>query len=507
MSAVEPTYDRMKVSFNRLQTQGVIYGLTYPALFALMFAVGVGSISVMRDGILGVITSSPIWAPVVFLGVVKRRGVPLIVILFRNIIYLFRKTAGNTVYQFTPEDEIEVEVMAKNVDPALLPVRSFNIPGRNGRLDFYQLREGAVIVHDTIRKTATVAALVATDPFLGRSPQDQDAMVSEWSQVIGSWTMRPSIKYFSVLEQVRPGTTAASQAHWLENAVEQESEAARDYAASLVAVEAAVVLHRTMLTITLDLKVLGKEIKANGGGVKGLLAVARQEIAATTDTLIRASFTKVAWLTAREYAAWGRGLLDPEYSATIDSRSVTEQAGVDPSAAGVMAIDSSRDAVATDSGFHRTYWIHQWPRMETYPGFLEHVFFAELPNGEPVRHTFNLVSRPVGVDKALKRIDDEKKAWRANEKLRMKTGREVSEADKADWQNLLAQEQALVAGHGEVQFSAFLTVTGRTPQELEASCSAMRAAMSRSQLEAQVLYTQQAEAVLMSAYPTGLGMR
>lgn len=134
--------------------------------------------------------------------------------------------------------------------------------------------------------------------------------------------------------------------------------------------------------------------------------------------------------------------------------------------------------------------------------------FARQPDTkEAVTHILSLVLTPVPVSKALRRIRDEKKVWRGNEQLRAKRGADGSAADAADWVALEKQEEEIVAGHGEFRYGAYLTVTAPDEERLDQSVAGMRNALARAGMEAQVLYCQQAEALMVNALPIGLGMK
>ena len=134
--------------------------------------------------------------------------------------------------------------------------------------------------------------------------------------------------------------------------------------------------------------------------------------------------------------------------------------------------------------------------------------FARHPgSGDAVTHILSLVLTPVPVSKALKRIRDEKKVWRGNERLRAKRSADGSAADAADWDALEKQEQEIVNGHGKFRYGAYLTVSERTEERLDHAVAGMRNALSRAGMEPQILYCQQAEALLVNALPLGLGMK
>jgi hypothetical protein len=69
------------------------------------------------------------------------------------------------------------------------------------------------------------------------------------------------------------------------------------------------------------------------------------------------------------------------------------------------------------------------------------------------------------------------------------------------------QEQEIVAGHGEFRYGAYLTVTAPDEERLDQALAGMRNALSRAGMEAQILYCQQAEALIVNALPVRLGMK
>ncbi|TFB67758.1 hypothetical protein E3O06_17160 [Cryobacterium glaciale] len=134
--------------------------------------------------------------------------------------------------------------------------------------------------------------------------------------------------------------------------------------------------------------------------------------------------------------------------------------------------------------------------------------FARHPNsGEAVTHIFSLVLTPVKTRSALKRIDDEKRTWRTNQRVKAKRNQQDSAADNADWDALIDQEQSIVAGEGEYRYGAYLTVSATSEERLNSSLAGMRNALTRAGMEPQILYCQQAEALMVSALPLGQGMK
>lgn len=496
------------ITYGRLPTQGVVYGISAHGLAALFIAVMVCIGLIVRDGVLAGVASLPITGPLAALGLVTSSGEPLITHALRESGGLVRQMTGATRFRHRPE-----QVRSKPV-----PSLALDIPGRDGRLFLYETGTGAVVVWDARAQTATICCMVAT-PGLGlpqaESPStvtaaEREALIYEWARVLGSFTQKSYIKRVVQIEHTRPSSVAAERLHFESQTqhLPPGTPLAQSYREALEHAESGAVLHATMLSITFTMSGEAKSMsKGAGGGKAGMLRLAELEMGAVADALSQAGFQRVVWMSPREWGAWGRSLIDPAAQHLIDSRIGTVHAGVTPEAAVPMLIDDRRSFVETDSAWHRTYWIYQWPRYETYPGFMSSLVLATQQSRTPVRHTIALVGTPTPVGQAMKQIDKDKRTWITNHQLRAKTGRPASEADTADWRAIQQHEANLVAGQGELRLSAYLTVTALDRDGLETEAAAMLNACARAGLEPRLVPWQQAEALLTVAYPCGLGMK
>ena len=78
---------------------------------------------------------------------------------------------------------------------------------------------------------------------------------------------------------------------------------------------------------------------------------------------------------------------------------------------------------------------------------------------------------------------------------------------RGHWHALEQRESEIVAGHGVFRYGGYLTVTGRNEEDLEQAVAGMRNALSTAAMEAQILYNQQAEALMVNALPIGRGLK
>lgn len=491
------------VKFARLPSQGVVNGIDGPGSVALGIAVAIGAIAVMGEGIVGLLSSLPIAVPLAVLGTVRRHGQSLVTHLLREVGGIMRKSMGATTYRARPEKK------------KITPESSMDLPGREGRLHLYETDEGAVVIWDAKQATATVCCVVATnglgaptvDAPSTLSEDDREGLIFEWSKVLGSFTQKEHITRVSLLEQARPGTVAAERRYFEERSMGLVGGIAASYREALDLADQAVTKHTSVLTLTFKLSGEAKAlVKGEKSEKAGMLKLAELEISTTTDALYNAGFTRNVWMNAREWGAWGRSLIDPASQEGVDTRIGTTWEGVDPQSAAPMLIKEHRTLVETDSGWHRTYWIQEWPRYETFPGFMSRLIFAKQQSKKPVRQTFMLVGEPVQIGQAMKKIDEQKRTWITNSNMRAKTGKPTTAADDADWLALVQQEADLVAGQGELRFSAYLTVTSMSPDVLEQEAASIRNACSATGLEPRSMPWQQAEALMNVAFPCGMGM-
>lgn len=479
--------------------QGVVMGMDGWQL-AFMAAAGVIIlIGVNRFGPLGLLYTAPLYLALGATAVTTIKGISAPRMAGLWVMKQLRHAAGATEHRYRPE---QTRIAG-----------TLNLPGTRASVQLWE-SDGVACVYHPHDRTVSVTAELEVQGFLMHDVPERFDLAQQFSQVLASFTQRPGIKRVTLQERTLPTTIRPAREHFetvqLRRRLDATSPASRNYRAVMDGAERFAVAHRNYLTFTLDLISQGAQVKNLGGGKEAVIALARIEAGNLSDALQAAHVKVRRWLSPRDIAALARVTVDPESAAQIQNRD-PEQAGVDPVAIGPMYLEEPKGrngVVVTDSAVHTTLWVHEWPRSDAPIGFVHPLVFARHPGtGEAVTHVLSVVLTPVPVSRALKRIRDEKKVWRGNEALRAKRGTDGSEADAADWVALVKQEQEIVAGHGEFRYGAYLTITAPDDEQLEQATAGMRNALSRAGMEAQVLYCQQAEALLVNALPLGLGMR
>ena len=487
------------VRLPRRSRQGVVMGMDPWQIACLTVAAIVVLIAVNRFGPPGLLYAAPIYLPVGVFAFVTVHGdsAPHQVGLW--LMKQLRHASGATKQVYRPE---RTQLAG-----------TLNLPGIRASIQLWEV-DGVACVYNPHDRSVSVTAEVEVQGFLMKDTAERYDLAQQWSPVLASFTQRPGIKRVVLQERTLPTTIRAAREHYesvtLRRGLDPNSALGRNYNEVMDKSEPFAVSHRNYLTFTLDLIALGPQLKSLGGGKDAVKALAYLEARNLADALNAARMSVRRWLNARDVAALTRVGFDPDFAPNVQNRD-SAHAGVDQVAIGPMYMEEPRGKngiVYTDSGVHTTMWIHEWPRSDTAVGFVEPIVFARMPStGEAITHILSIVLTPVSVKKAMRRIEDDKKIWRGNERLRAKRGVDGSAADAADWDALERQEEEIVAGHGEFRYGAYLTVTAPDEEKLDQAIAGMRNALARAGMEPQILYCQQAEALMVSVLPIGLGMK
>lgn len=477
--------------------QGIVLGLDAWQVVTLLIGGGLMLAFTSPLGPSGLLLGAPLYLPFGIIAFLRRHGMSMPRWIVVRTMKRVRTKAGATSQTFRPEQ--------------VRRAGTLNLPGKLATVQIWDV-DGLGTMYDASGRTVTITAELEVPGFLMKDFHERYDLAERWSAVLASFTKRPGIKRVALQERTTPITIRAARETFERVTAEGQSvpQAEENYRAVMDRSEGYTVAHRNYLTLTLDLLALSAQIKALGGNKEAIQTLAAVEAGNVTDALKNAEVVVRRWLSPRDLAALARAAFDPEFVAYIENRS-DEHRGVDLSGIGPMYLEEPKDddsVVRTDSGVHTTMWIHEWPRSAAPIGFVNDLVFARHPvTGQAVSHILTIVLTPVQVGKALRRIEKEKKTWRANERMRAQRGSDGSAIDAADYQALQRQEEELLTGHGEFTYGAYLTVSAREKEELEQALAGATNAMSRVGMEGQILYCQQAEALMVSALPIGQGLR
>lgn len=486
------------VRMPRRSDQGIWLGYGWWNLGSVFIGVLILVLATIRASIPGFAFSAPLWVPFVVIGLWPSRALetPLRVVLW--VALQSRAAVGATRTRYRPERSMVNGTV--------------NLPGRLANVQTFET-EGTAVIYNPLAKTISITAQLQVEGFMMLGGAERSDRVAGWGRVLSSFTQRDGVERVTLQERtgatsIEPNRIAYSEALARNNS-DGSSRAEQVYAGALEHAANVAVGHRNYLTITLSAVKLQARIRELGGGRQGMEAIARMEVANVTAMLRIANIEVRRWLNVRQWAALVRTAFDPDYLSVVESRQGDEE-GVSLAAIGPMALDEpprETGLVRTDSGWHTTAWIHEWPRSDVSAGFVEPIIYARHPTThQAIGHIFTIVLTPVPVQEAVKEIQKEKNSWDGNQRTKAKHGRHRTAADDDDYLVLQQREESLLRGDGMFKFGAYITVSATSKSDLNEAWAGMRNALAMSGMEPQVLHCQQAEALLVNAVPIGQGM-
>ncbi|MEU9481177.1 SCO6880 family protein [Streptomyces sp. NPDC048191] len=472
------------VKFPHRSRRGVLLCLSAPQLIVVatcgLLLLGV----LLTSGVTGALKLLPLWAVALGAVFIRHRGRALADWAPIAIQYTLRRLRGQLVWLTRPSPRPQREGL-------------LHLPGTAASLRVVTSPDGRLgAVHDPHQATLTAVVKVSSRAFALLDPGAQASNVSGWGRTLAALARTGHIARVQVLERTVPDSGDALNRYWHEHGNAQTTLAGPVYSDLLAAAGPAAAPHEAYVALALDLKAARRLINQAGGGLTGAFAVLAQ-LASTFDQAARTSgLTPGGWLPAREIAAVIRTAYDPKASAALDQWSDSGRPQADPAAAGPVVLVEKADRIQTDSAHHATFWIENWPRIETNPGFLHQLLFTT-----GVRRTLSLTYEPKGLDAALKDVQRKKATVIADAAERARKGQVDSEEDSVEYADIKRRERQLIAGHADVALTGLLTVSADTDEELNAACAAIETAAVAALVDLRLLTWQQAEAFTNAALP------
>jgi hypothetical protein len=350
---------------------------------------------------------------------------------------------------------------------------------------------GAAMIHDPHRHTLAVVLSVSHPAFVLLDDTDRALRVNRWGRVLAQLAQSGTCAAVQVLEATIPDPAQGQVEWWVGHGRQRGEFADVQYRALLDQIRLDSSTHRTTVSLSLDLRAAARVIKAAGRGIPAAAEVLRGDMASFADALRQAGLRTGNWLAEADLAATVRGAFDP--AVRVDPR-------FDPAAnlahAGPVAISESWDRLRHDSAFSVVLWISEWPRIAVPPDFLHPLVFAP-----GVRRTLSVLARPLPTDAALRQIRRDKTEAVADSAQKARVGQLADLSDTQEYEDLLARERSVIAGHTDVEFTGFITVTSPTLPGLEAAQATITRAAAQATCEVRPLYGRQLQSFIMGALP------
>jgi hypothetical protein len=273
----------------------------------------------------------------------------------------------------------------------------------------------------------------------------------------------------------------------------------------LISAAGSAMSHDLLLTLVVDTAKARRRIRESGGGLVGIERVLRLEVEAMTTALGTHNVRVEEWLPEAGILDVVRGAFDP--AAVPDAVSAPDhQNDGDPKVqsrpAGPMAVEEHWAYLRTDTGFHQTFWIAEWPRQKVFPGFLHPLIYV----GD-FRHTVTEVIRAVPTTEALRDIRSAQEAHETRRRINTRFDRPLTREQRAEEEEVAQREEEIVAGHGDVRPAAYVTITAATLEDLARHRQELESAAAGAFVELRLLAGQQWAAFVAGALPFGRGLR
>lgn len=480
MSSTNTPFELQTIQFSRLTRRGILLGLSLSQLIVLACALLIVVVALYTSGGAGLAWSSPAWltlAAIAWVPVSGRKLIEWAPIITR---WLLRTRAKQTRYR------------RRMIRPR--PAGTLALPGDMAALrEWHDPETGAAMIHDPHAQTLTVVLRVQHPAFVLLDPAEQQRRVTGWGRVLAAACRSGRIARIQVMERTLPDSGSGLAEWWRQHGTDDGSWAATTYRELIERAGPAGERHATTISLALDMRAATLQIRSAGGGMGGAAAVLRQEMQSLQTALRSAELAFAGWLTPGDVALILRTAYDPAAGPALERHGAL---GRDLATAGPVAVNEAWDRLRSDSAHHAVLWISEWPRAQTFPGFL-----APLVLTGGVLRSLSLHYLPVRADQAARDLRKKKTEMIADAAQRRKIGQVEDTQASAEFQDVLQQESELTAGHGILRVIGLVSVSAPTPGELDAAVAQIEQAAIQSSCETRRLVGQQAQAFTAAALP------
>lgn len=465
------------VRFGRRQSRGVLLGFTGPRLLAMSVAVAVLVLAMFTLGAIGLAVTSPVCIGLLALAFVRWNGFPVADSIPVAAHWGARQAAGQVQYR------------AQVTTPR--PAGTLALPGDAAALRFHvHDASGAVMVHDPHRRTLSAVLRVSHPAYVLLSADDQARRVAAWSRVLASLAATGSCAGVQILETTVPDPGNGVLDWYSNNGVHDGSWAAQQYQELVQTAAPRSYVHRTLITLSLDMRKATRQIREVGRGIGAAAEVLRGDMATCMSSLRAADLNVHTWLGAEELAHVIRQAYDPN----VDQSPFATHLQL----AGPVALDEHWDYLRHDSAYSAVLWISEWPRIDVAPHFLHSLVFLQ-----DVRKSISIVAKPLSTGDALRSIRKEKVEYLTDAQQNARIGKISDFSAEQEYADVLARERALVSGHADLRFSGFISVTAHSRDTLNAATASAERAATQCGCETRLLYGQQAQGFTVATLPLG----
>jgi hypothetical protein len=355
------------------------------------------------------------------------------------------------------------------------------------------------VIKDRRGRTYTAALAVKVTSFGLLDRAEQESRQAGWGTVLASLAREGSpVSRIQWLERTVPadgeeiGRYVANA--WNPSEVPLEALPMQSYLELASNAPAVTRDHELFVCLQIDSRRGWRQIKRaageNGPDV-GACAVLLRELEALGERLHIADVKVVGALRPGVLASAIRVSFDPWSRPGLARLQAADPGrdGIDEGAAWPVATETGWRSYATDGVQHATYWIAGWPRIDVGAAFLSPL----LLHADVVR-AIGVTIEPISPLRAIREVESARTSDVADSDLRGRMGFIETARRRRAQEATARREEELADGHAAVRFAGYVTVSGRSADELERDSAAVEHAAQMARLELLRLYGQQQEA-------------
>lgn len=364
--------------------------------------------------------------------------------------------------------------------PPELGVVSTTSITRNGRETGVYLDNG---------RPVGVLPVFSRGAFPLRDSDNQRAVLSSWGDFIASLAGAGSLishvgQYDATALEEEGGLT-----HYYEGHSRGDNARARaSYEALISSAAPAARRHEQYLAVALDTFRARDQVKAAGGGTAGQAAVLAEAMEAFTMQLDAVDLAAGDPLTEDELWLIARTHYD---AGELDRQVVQSRAGLRRGVPAGTSLTAAREErwsmLRTDGGYHRTYWVEQFPRVAVGCDFL-----APLLLSTTASRTVAIVSEPVDESVALGQAQRAAMRAGSDDAMRSKLRKRKTKHEERQDEVVARREDEIVDGAADTRTSGYVTVHAPTVEALGAACRDVEQQAVKARLRLTQLSRQQA---------------
>lgn len=360
-------------------------------------------------------------------------------------------------------------------------------------------REVAVI-KDTANSTYSAILSIRGKSFILSGREDQEAQLANWGSVLSRFAREGSvINRVQWIERAIPENSQLMHDYYNETSImNNQDPVANSYMELIDTAVPVTTAHEVYLVIQISQGKAAKQIKQAGGGDDGSCEVLLRELLHAASEVANAGFEVLGALNRDQVARLIRTTFEPNVNEELSHRSASD--ALKHNEIWPMTTEVDWSSYRTDSAFHRTFWVSDFPRTEVGADFM-----APIMLQSQITRTISVVMEPIAPTKALREVEVAKTSFIADEELRNRGGYTTSTSREREFTKLQERESELVDGHGAYRFSAYLTCSATSEEELEYNSQSIEQASHQSHLVLRLLYGEQ-DTAFATILPLGRGL-